>query len=303
MVARSALLTPNELARVEQLRLVTRRRLTARGAGGHRSTRGGRSLEFKDHRPYARGDDVRQLDWSLLARTRRPWLRIYHDEEEQHVAVLVDASASMGFEHKLLRARQLAAACGAMVLRGGDRVSMHVCGDALRGTMALRGRAGLAPLLAFLEQVDVARGSQPIEAAIEALVPRLVGRGALLVLSDFLTPSSLGGSAANGGDLARAANRAASQGFELIGVQVLGPSELAPSLDADLRLVDCETDALLDVAAGDELLQRYQATLHAQQRALIALCAGRGGSFVRVDAGRDALALLHGPLRQAGVVR
>src|SRR5262249_53067458 len=154
------LLTPETLARAERLTLVTRRRRTAHGAGGHRSSRSGRSLEFKDHRPYARGDDVRLLDWSLLARTRRPWLRVYHDEEEQHVVLVLDASASMGFEDKLWRARQLAAAFAAMVLRAGDRVSAHAFGGGapLRGTPALRGRAGLSPLLAFLEQLAAAGG-------------------------------------------------------------------------------------------------------------------------------------------------
>lgn len=300
MVARSTLLSPEALARAERLTLVTRRRLTARGAGGHRSARGGRSLEFKDHRPYSRGDDVRQLDWSLLARTRRPWLRIFHDEEEQHVAVLVDASASMGFEHKLLRARQLAAAFGAMVLRAGDRVSVHAFGGTAgsgRGTMGLRGRAGLTPLLAFLEGCADARGAEPLERALTALVPRLTGRGALVVLSDFLTAASLGGG------LARAANLCAGAGFEPIGVQVLGPSELAPTLDADVRLVDSETEVTLDVASGEELLQRYHACLRAQQRELAAMCAGRGGSFVRVDAAQEPLALLYGPLRQSGVLR
>lgn len=294
MRSRSALLPPDVLARVERLTLVTRRRLTARGSGAHRSSRSGRSLEFKDHRPYSRGDDVRLLDWSLLARTRRPWLRVYHDEEEQHVALLVDASASMGFEDKLLRARQLAAAFAAMVLRAGDRVSVHAFGPGgLRGTAAARGRAGLAPLLGFLDALGPAGGKQTLEEALTTAAPRLGGRGAVVLLSDFLTQ----------GDLGRAANLAAGSGFEPIGLQILGPSELAPQLDDDVRLVDSETDAVLDVAAGEELLQRYHRLLRDQQAALVGLCGGRGGRFVRVDSSQEPLALLYGPLRRSGLVR
>jgi uncharacterized protein (DUF58 family) len=294
-MTKTSLMAPEVLARAERLTLLTRRRLTAHGAGGHRSSRSGRSLEFKDHRPYARGDDVRLLDWSLLARTRRPWLRVYHDEEEQHVVLLVDASASMDFENKLLRARQLAAMLGAMVLRAGDRVSAHAFGGgaAARGTPSLRGRAGLSPLLAFLEQVAAAAGQDTLERAITALVPRLSGRGALVLLSDFLTQ----------GDLARAANLAAGAGFEPIGLQLLGPSELRPQLDEDARLVDAETGDFLDVAAGDDLLARYAALLRAQQVALTAMCGGRGGRFVRLDAEQEPLALLYGALRRSGVVR
>lgn len=292
---RTSLLPAGAIARAERCVLLTRQRRTARGAGSHRATRGGRGLEFKDHRLYARGDDVRFLDWTLLARTHRPWLRVYHDEEEQHVVLLVDASASMRFEDKLLRARQLAALLGAMVLRAGDRVSVHAFGGGapLRGTPALRGRAGLAPLLGFLERVADAAGGEPLEQALTALVPRLHGRGAVVLLSDFMTA----------GDLGRAASHAAGAGFEPIGLQLLGPSELRPSLDEDARLVDEETGAVLDVAAGDELLRRYAEHLHAQQRTLAALCTGRGGTFVRLDAGMDPLALVRGPLRRHGVVR
>lgn len=295
MGGKTTLLAPEVMARAERLTLLTRRRLTARGAGGHRSTRSGRSLEFKDHRPYSRGDDVRLLDWSLLARTRRPWLRVYHDEEEQHVVLLLDASASMGFENKMLRARQLAAAAAAMVLRAGDRVSAHAFGGgmALPGTQAVRGRAGLAPVLTFLDGITTAAGQDTLERALTALVPRLIGRGAIVLLSDFLTQ----------GDLGRAANLAAGAGFEPIGVQILGPSELSPQLEDDVRLVDSESETFLDVAAGDEILERYQALLVEQQRALTALCAGRGGRFVRLDSSDEPLGMLYGPLRRGGIVR
>ncbi len=296
MPATSTLLTPDVLAKAARLTLTTRRRRTARGAGGHRAVRGGHSLEFKDHRPYSRGDDVRMLDWSLLARTRRPWLRVYHDEEEQHVALLVDASASMRSEGKLLRARQLAAALAAMVLRAGDRVSVHTFGGsnaAPRSMRPVRGRAGLSPVLTFLEGTSAAAGRETLDRALTDLVPRLSGRGAVVLLSDFLTA----------GELPRAANLAAGAGFEPIGLQLLGPGELRPQLDDDVRLVDEENGDVLDVAAGDELLQRYDAALRAQHQALSALCAGRGGRFVRLDSSEEPLAMLFGPLRVAGVVR
>jgi uncharacterized protein (DUF58 family) len=201
----------------------------------------------------------------------------------------------MGFENKMLRARQLAAAAAAMVLRAGDRVSAHAFGGgmALRGTPAVRGRAGLAPVLTFLDGITTAAGQDTLERALTALVPRLLGRGAIVLLSDFLTQ----------GDLGRAANLVAGRGFEPIGVQILGPGELAPQLEDDVRLVDSETETFLDVAAGDEILQRYHALLVEQQRSLTALCAGRGGRFVRLDSSDEPLGMLYGPLRRSGIVR
>ena len=87
----TSLLTNEQLARVERLRLQTARRFTNRSQGQHRSRRGGRSIEFKDYRDYAAGDDIRFLDWNVLARLQRACVRLYHDEEELHMVLLVDA--------------------------------------------------------------------------------------------------------------------------------------------------------------------------------------------------------------------
>src|SRR5581483_6129025 len=98
------------LARVERMRLLPVRRLTNRSRGEHLAGKGGASTEFHDYRDYAAGDDVRYVDWNIFARIQRPYLKLSRHEEEMHVVVLLDASASMQFGPKFMRARQLAAA-------------------------------------------------------------------------------------------------------------------------------------------------------------------------------------------------
>ncbi len=112
------------LDRLERLRIKPLRRLTSRSHGEHLSGKGGSSTEFSDYRDYVPGDDVRFVDWNIFARLNRPYLKLFQMEEEMHVLLLIDASASMGFEGKLLRAKQLAAAFGLMGLMGGERVSV-----------------------------------------------------------------------------------------------------------------------------------------------------------------------------------
>src|SRR6476659_8995713 len=91
------LLEPQFLARLEQLELVSRKIFLGRMKGERRSKRKGQSVEFADYRNYVAGDDLRFLDWNLYARLDRLFLRLFLEEEDLHVYLLLDASTSMDF--------------------------------------------------------------------------------------------------------------------------------------------------------------------------------------------------------------
>ena len=120
----STLLENDTIARLERLRMNVTRRFTDRRRGEHLTGKGGSSIEFSDYRDYVPGDDIRYVDWNIFSRLHRPYLKLYHQEEEMHVAILVDGSSSMVFDDKLHRAKQLAAAFGLMGLFGGERVTV-----------------------------------------------------------------------------------------------------------------------------------------------------------------------------------
>ncbi len=96
-VQHQPLLSPDEMQRLERLRLMPHRRFAGRLRGERISRQRGVSLEFRDFRDYTQGDDLRHLDWSVLARLDRPTVRTYQDEDDLAVYVLLDASASMDF--------------------------------------------------------------------------------------------------------------------------------------------------------------------------------------------------------------
>src|SRR6202040_2211940 len=108
------LLDPEFLARLEQLELVSRKIFMGRMKGERLSKRKGQSVEFADYRPYTVGDDLRFLDWNLFARLDRLFLRLFLEEEDLHVYLLIDNSLSMDFgtPSKLHFAKQVAAALG-----------------------------------------------------------------------------------------------------------------------------------------------------------------------------------------------
>src|SRR5262250_1482476 len=106
------LLDPHFLARLEQLELVSRRIFLGRMKGERLSKRKGQSVEFADYRNYVIGDDLRFLDWNIFARLDRLFIRLFMEEEDLHVYVLLDNSLSMDFgtPTKLHYAKQIAAA-------------------------------------------------------------------------------------------------------------------------------------------------------------------------------------------------
>ncbi len=160
------------LNQIERMRLKPMRRLTNRSRGEHLSGKGGSSTDFADYRDYAAGDDLRYVDWNIFARLHRPYIKQFQHEEELHVVLIIDASTSMLFENKLLRARQLAAAFGIMGLLNVERVSAYAVHQKQGEQWILppgAGRQKIRPLLTFLEQIG-GGGNVPVEKAIETVM-------------------------------------------------------------------------------------------------------------------------------------
>lgn len=282
------------LNRIERMRLNPLRRLTNRSRGEHLSGKGGSSTDFADYRDYAAGDDIRYVDWNIFARLRRPYLKQYLHEEELHVVILVDASTSMLFDDKLLKARQLAAAFGIMGLMSVERVSVYAIHQQQGKPWMLppgTGRIRIRKLLQFLESVE-GGGNVPVEQAIETMLRFHRGRGIAILLSDFLTFA----------DLSRSLNLLFSSGLEIWGLQILGDSEIDPSLEGDLRFVDSETGETLDITNAGELLTLYHEHRLWQEETLHQQCRKRSGRFASINSATPLPNLLFDTLCRKGWV-
>lgn len=291
----TTLLDNDLLSRVEQLSINASQRFTSRGRGEHLSRKGGSSNEFADYRDYAEGDDVRFVDWNVFSRHRRPYLKLYRHEEEMSVVLLIDASSSMLFSDKLTRAKQVAAALGVMGLFSTERVSVYAFNNDTGNPQTLKpgtGRGRMRELLAFIESIE-GGGSAPLEAGIEAALRRHRGRGVVVLLSDFLTF----------GDLPRAFNLLYSSGLEIFGLQTLSPAELDPELTGDVRLVDSETDATLDITSAGNLIGIYHEYRRAFQARLDTYCTQRGGRFLSISTADPINYVLLDLFRRKGWVR
>ena len=145
--------------------LVTRKAVRGGMKGVRRSVKRGQSVEFTDYRDYSLGDDLRSLDWNIYARLEKLFIKLFIEEEDVTVHILVDASASMdgGTPDKLLFAKRAAAALAYVGLASYDRVSMAVLqGRVARRFPAVRGTGRVFQVLADLSRrAGRARADRP----------------------------------------------------------------------------------------------------------------------------------------------
>ena len=140
---RGELLSNDFLAQLERLSLKARRPVKGWSAGQRRSRRTGHSVEFADYRAYGTGDDLRYVDWNIYGRTDRLHVKLFVDDEDLCLHLLIDASASMdwGTPPKLAWAARLAAALGFIGLSSQERVGLGVLrGDQGETLPPTRGR-------------------------------------------------------------------------------------------------------------------------------------------------------------------
>ncbi len=289
------LLDPGFLSRIEQLEIISRKIFAGKMRGERRSKRKGESVEFADYRNYVVGDDLRFLDWNIYARLDRLFLKLFLEEEDLHVSLLIDTSGSMdwGSPSKLKYAKQIAAALAYIGLSNYDRVSLYGYANGLVGEMAgLRGKRLMARVVDFLRNLP-ATGVSNLTAACRQYAVRHPQPGVLLVISDFFEK----------GGYEQGIRYLLGRNLDLYCVQVLSPDEVNPQLAGDLRLVDVEDDDVAEITVSQALLNRYRQTLRSFCQSLKDYCTRRGVAylFTSTDVGFDQVILSY--LRQRGLLR
>lgn len=246
-------LRPDVIQQVSRLDLRARFIVEGFLAGLHSSPSGGQTVEFREHRKYAAGDDPRTIDWKVFARTDRLYVRQTAAESNLDCYLVMDVSASMGpvgFSHaqpvgaldKLQYAIHLAAALGYLIMRQGDAVGLGlVAGGGLQSLLPARSRrTDLGPLLSLLAGTQP-QGGTGLAAGLTDLLARIAHRGIIVVFSDLLSDSA---------ELCQAFARVRFRGHELIVMHVLDAAEVAFPYEAPVRLVDPESDYWLEVDGG-----------------------------------------------------
>jgi uncharacterized protein (DUF58 family) len=240
--------TPEFLGQLERLSLASRRMLRGRVKGERKSPRKGHSVEFCDYRAYGAGDDLRYVDWNIVGRLDRLYVKLFLDEEDLCLHLLVDASASMGFGTKLGYAVRLAAALGFVGLVNLERVGVGIVRERIsEGWPPTRGRGQFLPLVEFLSRLR-AGGRTGLNEGLGTYAMRAREAGLAVVISDLMDP----------GGYETGLRALLERRFDVHVVHLLSPEEVDPSFGGDLQLIDAETGETRELTLDGEALRTYR---------------------------------------------
>lgn len=262
------------LAKLEQLSFVARHVRAGRIRGERRSTKRGTSVEFADYRDYTRGDDLRRVDWNIYARLERPFVKLFEEEEDLAVHLLLDASASMDWgddeENKWYHARRLAAALGYVALTSGDQLRTTAVRQAEWANFGpARGRAHTLRFMTWLEDLP-ASGPTDLNTELHRYALQGGRPGAVVLISDLFSP----------GGYLEGLNALAARGHEVALLHLLSPDEVDPPLRGDLRLLDTETEEAREVTIDGGVHDLYRRRLADWRVQVQTICRARGIHYV-----------------------
>ena len=293
------------LVKLEQLHLLSRKIFRGQQHAERRSRQTGASMEFADYRNYTPGDDLRTVDWNVYGRLDRLFVKLFEAEQDLHVSILLDCSASMHWtpetsgaaQSKFNHARRIAAALGYVALANLDRVNLFPFGTELGADLGfVRGKQQFHAVLEFLNRLsqppDRARSQTRMLGSFQTFAHRLKRRGLVFVLSDFFDPEA-----------SEALGFLHRQQFAVSALQVLDPVELDPLLAGDMQLVDTETGTAFDLLADPRLLNAYRAEFSRFVQQIEQDCRKRSMGFIQTTTAVPFEDLVLRILRERRLVR
>src|SRR5436190_1120954 len=304
------------LKKLEYLHVVSKRALAGQNRADRLTPKRGSGLEFADHRPYAAGDDYRHIDWKAYQRLNRLLLRLFDEERDLSIYLMLDVSRSMADPAKFDMARRIAAALCYVGLAHLDRLTIIPFGNDLgRESSPGRGKGRIFRVFDALEQLEAA-GPTDLRAACKAFASRPRQLGLVVLISDFLDPgaASTEESAANhlrqgNGDSAAAS--AATQGarggkpatkdttgpqaglkilrtigHDVFAVHVTSERDRDPGVFGTVRFVDVETGEVREIEVTPRLAAAYVRAAATHAETLQHFCGRYDIGYVRADAER-----------------
>lgn len=282
------------LSAYEHMRFVTRHRIEGPYSGRHESRQQGGAGEFVDFREYAAGEDLRRLDWKVLGRTGRAYVRLYQNETNLRCTLVIDASGSMlfgarsrsdGTGSKLEYAQYLATALSHVISQGRDQVGLATVAGGVREFVL----PGSTPMhIAGLQECIEEMHTEPatdLGGALEELFRRLGRRGVLLVMSDFLVDDLE--SVFAGIRLFR------HRHWEVILLHLIHPDEESLPQGRAFRFEGLERDGQVDCTPA-EIRALYRERFEAHAAAVRSLGLAAGCDYRRVSTATPYLKVLGG---------
>jgi len=276
------LVDPGVMDQIGHLDMLSRRVVDGLLSGKHRSTTKGGCCEFAEHRQYAPGDEIRQIDWLVYARNDRYFIKQFEEETNLHAILAVDTSGSMKFGlstvSKLDYAKRAAACLARLLLHQRDAVGMAILNDKQPLFVPSRQSAiHLQTLLSALQQAEAADASE-IGVQIRSVVPRMRRRGLFILFSDCFGDLD---------ELSKALRVVRTRGHDVVVMHLMAPEEVQfdfrhwssfQSLEVPGQKLNLDPAAIRDTYL--ERIRKFLAELEE-------LVVGLGGDYLRLTTNQD----------------
>ena len=264
------------LKKLEYLYIVSKKIFAGRMRAERRTKKTGSGIEFADHRNYTLGDDFRYIDWNIYGRMERLLLRLFEEEEDLSIYILVDCSKSMSIGHPMSKmdyALRVAAALCYVGLSNLDRVSIVPFSNDLHERLPPeRGKGRIFKVFDFLRQITPG-GETRLGPSVTKFVHQTKRRGMAVLISDFYDPAGY----------EEGINVLRYHKYEPFVIQTIDPKEASPPLHGDLTLVDCETGEPREVTISARLLNEYKKEHERYCKELEEFCTSRAVPCFRTN--------------------
>ena len=280
--------------KLDYLAIVSRRTFAGRIRAERRTKKSGSGVEFADHRDYVAGDDFRYLDWNVYQRFGRLLVRLYEEEEDLSIYLVIDSSSSMGFpsKRKFRYAQRLAAALAYVGLANLDRITIVATTDRVEERMpTARGKARIFKVLQFLRGLEPS-GTTDLGDAMKTFVAQHKRRGLVIVLSDLYDPHGF----------EKGINVLRYNKFEPFVLHVVDDADSRLKLSGDVRIYDCETGDEREVTVTPKVLAQYRAAYQGYLAEIKKFCTERQVPYVPADVNIPFDDLVLRVLRRGGFV-
>lgn len=258
------------LHKLDRMSLIINKRLTSNYVGERRAIATGRGLIFKDHAMYTPGDDFRAIDWKVLARLDKLFVKRYEEERNLTIHVIVDYSGSMAFGGRTKKyeyADMLGLGFCYMAMKHNEKFVVSTFADRLEVFKPKRGRSNLMRVLDYLN-TKKPKGLSKFESSLAAYKKRINTRSYIVILSDFLYDPD---------EIKNAIMR--YKEHHLVLIQVLDRTETELNLEGDFKLVDVETEDTLRTFISPYARKNYLEQLADHQAKIQKACDEIGAKF------------------------
>lgn len=278
--------------RLSSLSIISKSGRLGQHKGTHRSRKMGSSLDFSDYREYHPGDDLRHIDWNVYARTDKPFIKQFLDEQEMRIHILLDPTKSMGADDKWDFARQLAIALGHIALKSGDTLSFSTWSDEQNYFLRRKGAIHRSSITKFISSIEYPQSTSPFTNNVLKNLPK--ASTVLFIITDGLE------------ELDKWEHlfkrlRGVCQDVRIITIH--SKQEEKPEFEGDVRFVDIESEEGVEVTITNRSMKDYSTRKAEHEAYLLTLASKYGIRLLRAEVSDGIMETVTKKMRHAAWIR